>query len=83
MSLMSGPVLLYVNMLCISTKERKHVSQSKRRRLSIEINLQIYGSESKSVRSPSRKEKTTLYRLPSCIHTVLLRHEEVKKMTSA
>ena len=56
-------------MLCISTKERKHVNQSKRRRPPIEINLQIYRyrSESESVRSPSRKDEHTLYRLPACV----------------
>ena len=57
-------------MLCISTKERKHVSQSnKRRRPPIEINLQMYRyrSESESVRSPSRKDEHTLYRLPACV----------------
>ena len=59
----------YVNMLCISTKERKHVSQSKHPRPPIEINLQIYRyrSESESVRSPSRKDEHTLYRLPTCV----------------
>ena len=82
-----------VNMLCISTKERKYVNQSKRRRPPIEINLQIYRyrSESESVRSPSRKDEHTLYRLRACMrctsssnsnstdlpHT----HEEVTQMT--
>ena len=53
----------------ISTKERKHVSQSKRRHPRIEINLQIYRyrSESESVRFPSRKDEHTLYRLPACV----------------
>ena len=58
-------------MLCISTKERKHVvSQSKRRRPPIEINLQIYRCRSESeesVRSPSRKDEHTLFRLPACV----------------